>query len=263
MGLANTVWRRYPAGMHTPASKDVPVSIELERGLNEFCGSMSTALGTQLTAVLLYGSVAKGDYVAGKSDVNLLVVLAESSIDALDRLLPVVEQVRLKWPVALMILTESDLDDAADVFSVKFLDIQRHHRVLFGRDVAPEFKVTPERLRRQCSRQLMNLQLRLRQFYLQRGRRPELVESTLTDVLSPFLTTLGVLLELNTSVGLPTQAAAVAVSAAGQLGLDGQLLERLLRLKKGDFKPDAAELKKLYQEFMRAVEKAAVLARQR
>jgi len=238
-------------------SKETTIPTDVEQGLNEFCTSLSVACGPQLISVLLYGSVAKGEYVRGKSDVNVLLMLTESSLDGLDRLRPVIAQAQLNLPLSVMVLTKADLDDAADVFSVKFLDIQRHHRVLFGPDVAPDLNVTTERLRRQCSRELMNLQLRLRQFYLQRALRPELIEKTLTQMLSPFLTILGVLLELKTGIAPPTKAA--AASAADQLGLDRPLLEKLLGLKRGDLKPDAASLKTLYAGFMQTVQQATGL----
>jgi hypothetical protein len=50
------------------------------------------------------------------------------------------------------------------------------------------------------------------------------------------------------------------LQAAEKLGLDGEPLESALALRRGELKPDAAELKRLYDAFMRTVQQAAELA---
>ena len=46
-----------------------------EKLINEFVERIRGAAGTNLLAVILYGSAAAGDYVAEHSDLNLLCVL--------------------------------------------------------------------------------------------------------------------------------------------------------------------------------------------
>jgi predicted nucleotidyltransferase len=229
--------------------------VDVEQGLEQFCHQLRESLGGQLISVILYGGLAKGEFAPGSSDVNVMVVLTESTVSILDRLAPALEQARRDIRLSLLLLTEKDLAAAAEVFSIKFLDVQRYHRVLWGKDVASQLSVTQERLRRQCAREIMNLQLRLRQFYLQRLRRPELIEGTLKGAISSFVTTLSVLLELKTGEIGSTKAAVAA--AAGKIGLNAEVLDQLLALKRGELKPDAAGLKRLYSEFMQTVEQAA------
>src|SRR5688572_3137476 len=237
------------------ASASVLIPAQVKPGLDAFCQQAKEALGEQLVSVILYGGIVKGEFLPGRSDVNVMVVVKESTVELLDRLAPVLSQARRDIQLSLLLLTPKDLPPAADVFSTKFLDIQRYHQVLFGADAASELNVTPERLRRQCAREIMNLQLRLRQFYLQRMRRPEMIENTLKALIAPFLTTLSVLLELNTGQTAATKAA--TASSAAKLGLNAQVLDRLLALKRGEYKPDGGELKQLYAQFMETVEAAA------
>ena len=56
-----------------------------EKLINEFVERVRTAAGTNLLAVILYGSAAAGDYVSEHSDVNLLCVLGETSYRGLRR----------------------------------------------------------------------------------------------------------------------------------------------------------------------------------
>jgi hypothetical protein len=60
----------------------------------------------------------------------------------------------------------------------------------------------------------------------------------------------------------PNGKQAVAEAAARELALDGKPLRDVLALKAGDYKPDAAELKRLYGAFMSVVEKAADMVEQ-
>ncbi len=59
-----------------------------EKLINEFVERIRGAAGTNLVAVILYGSAAAGDYVADHSDVNLLCVLGETSFAAIEALAP-------------------------------------------------------------------------------------------------------------------------------------------------------------------------------
>ncbi|MGB7150166.1 MAG: nucleotidyltransferase domain-containing protein, partial [Terriglobales bacterium] len=62
-----------------------------EKLIDEFVERLRAAAGTNLQAVILYGSAAAGDYVAEHSDVNLLCVLGETSYASIAALSPVVE----------------------------------------------------------------------------------------------------------------------------------------------------------------------------
>jgi hypothetical protein len=155
-----------------------------------------------------------------------------------------------------MVLSESDLDRLASAFPIKFLDIQQSHRLLWGRDVFTGLRIGKEHLRLRCEQELQNLMLRLRQFYLQRGQRPELIEATLSRTISGFLTSLRGLLIVKTGKA-PATKEEIMEAAARELGLDEKPLRDILALKTGQSKPDATELKRLYDSFMATVQKAA------
>jgi predicted nucleotidyltransferase len=242
--------------MNLSIPTDLPV--EVRTALETLCQSFSQSLPNQITSILLYGGLAKGEFHPATSDVNVLVVLPAIELSTLDRIAPPIEQARLAIRLNVMVLTEGDLTDSAEVFPTKFLDIQRHHRVLCGRDIAAAFHVPKDRLRRQCARELVNLNLRLRAFYLDRRHRPELIEGTLRRSISTLLINLGLLIELKTGASSTTKAA--TIDAAAKLGFDPKALETFLNLKLGILKPSPAELKELYNTFMKLVQQAVDLA---
>ena len=237
-----------------------PLPFAVQAGLDGFVGQLRATFGAELLSVVLYGGLAKGEFVPDRSDVNVLVLLARLDVATLDRAAPLLQNAARDLDVDALLLTPDDLARSAAVFPVKFQDIQRHHRVLWGQPVLAGLRVTREHLRLRCAQELKNLLLRSRRYYVERCLRPELVERTLTQSLSTLLINLGVLFELKTGATLPNKAAVVGV--ASQLGADETLLQQLLALKRGELRPDAAELKRLYDAFLRAVEHAVVLADQ-
>jgi predicted nucleotidyltransferase len=56
---------------------------ELEGQLQAVVDSLSRVYHRQLVSVLLYGSAARGDFIAGRSDVNLLVILQSVKLEDL------------------------------------------------------------------------------------------------------------------------------------------------------------------------------------
>lgn len=224
--------------------------------LERFSSQLSDTLGEQLISVILYGGLAKGEYAGRSSNVNIMLVLNSVTVETLDKVASPVRQGKRDFGLAVMALTENDLRRSTDVFPIKFLDMQRHHRVLWGKDVLTDLHIATDHLRLRCEQEIKNLLVRLRGFYLQRAQHSELVESTLTAAISSFLSSLSALLILKTGQA-PTDKKAIVAAGARELGLDSKPLQETLALKSGEYKPNAAELKQLYGAFMSTVERAA------
>jgi hypothetical protein len=158
-----------------------------------------------------------------------------------------------------MILSESDLHSSTDVFPIKFLDMQRHHCLLLGRDPFTNLTIARDHLRLRCEQEIKNLLLRLRQYYLLRSHRSDLIESLLANTISAFITSLSALLILRTGAA-PVKERDIAIAAAREIDADGALLVKLLDLRAGDFRPEAGELKDLYNGYMTIAQKAAEIA---
>ena len=229
----------------------------VQEGQARLCAQLVEALGDRLVSVILYGGLAKGEYTPDTSDVNVMIVLDAVNVAALDKAAPIIQGGVRDFRLAPLLLCESDLRRSADVFPVKFLDMQRHHRVLWGKDILVDLIIARDHIRLRCAQEITNLELRLRQFYLRRAHRPELIESTLTRAISSFLTSLNTLAELKT--GQAATSKPEIIEAAEGIGLDAQALREVFALKRGRLKPDTDELKQLYGRFMMTVQQAAAL----
>ena len=189
---------------------------------------------------------------------NVLLVFRSVNLDILDQVAPLIRQGVLEFRLTAMLVTEADLRDSADVFPIKFQDMQRHHRVLWGEDPFPKVSIAREHVRLRCEQELRNLSLRLRQSYIQRNDRPDLLQIALNRAVSSLLVNLGVLMELKT--GRLAESKQDALANAAQLGIPSEPLRQAWALKCGEFKPASDDLRKLFGSFMEAVQKSADFA---
>ena len=92
------------------------------KGLNRVCTKLHEALGDQLISVILYGGLVKGEYSPRNSDVNVLLVLKEVTVEELDKATAPVQWGMREFGLAVMVVTENGLHGFTDVFPIKFLD---------------------------------------------------------------------------------------------------------------------------------------------
>jgi hypothetical protein len=110
------------------------LSNETQKLLQTYVKEVNAAFGDQLEGLLLYGSAVRGEFLKGRSNLNILLLV--SSYDS-----AVLKQYSLlhrRWSqeqiVVPLFLTEEELRMSAAVFPLEFLEIQEQHRVLDGRD---------------------------------------------------------------------------------------------------------------------------------
>jgi predicted nucleotidyltransferase len=134
-----------------------------EKQINEFVGKMQQAAGTNLESIILFGSAASGEYETDYSNINLLVVLKDTSFPSLIALAPVVESWMQQRRPAPMLITVDELERSADVFSIELLDMKRQHRVLHGTDVVASLQIPMVLHRAQLEYELREKLILLRQ----------------------------------------------------------------------------------------------------
>jgi hypothetical protein len=135
---------------------------EIERVLAEVVRGLQAASGDNLLGVALYGSLVKGRYAPGVSDVNLLVVVADAGLTALLPLAPILTGAFRQAQVVGFVATPADLGAAARLYPAKILDLQLFHRRLHGDLHLADLVIDARELRYRTAQELKNMQLRLR-----------------------------------------------------------------------------------------------------
>jgi len=131
--------------------------------IDEFVKRIREAAGPNIEGIILFGSGVAGEFHPGLSDVNLLCVLRDGSYAALQALAPVAKWWdRQKQPPPLC-MTRLELERSTDVFTIELLDIQEHHRVLFGDDVVQGLRISMHVHRVQVEYELREKLILLRQ----------------------------------------------------------------------------------------------------
>ena len=113
----------------------------MDKLLAQLVERLQKAYGERLVSVVLYGSAAAGDHQAKFSDYNILCVLSEITPRELGAGEDIFRWWREQCSPAPLLLTEHEVATSTDCFAIEFLDIQRQHRLLFGKDVITSLKV--------------------------------------------------------------------------------------------------------------------------
>jgi hypothetical protein len=214
--------------------------------------------GEELVSAALYGSLASGEYVPGRSDVNLLLVVRDARPPALERAGPALRAAAGRLRLNPFITTPEEMRASADVFPIKFLQMREHGELLFGSDALGRLEISPAHLRLRCEQELRNSLLRVRHLLLLQPPHPRNRQRLLAEAARPFLTSLQVLLSLRR--GTMPAAAELPALAVEALGADADLFRRLLALRDPDVSLGEAELRELAERFAATQSAACALA---
>ena len=116
---------------------------------------LSSALGTNVECIALYGSAAGEEFSPEHSDVNLVIVLKQVNFADLELIGETLaaqtsRELRVATP---LVVAASFLTDARDSFPMELSDIARRHRILAGQDILAGISVDRERLREEAERE--------------------------------------------------------------------------------------------------------------
>lgn len=185
----------------------------ISRALTSFVKAASQAFGDDLRAVVLYGSAAEGK-LRVTSDVNVLVVLSAFEQGKADQLREPLRLAHAAVRLTAMFLLESEVSPAAEAFAVKFADIARRRRVLYGSDPFAGLTISRRAEIIRLKQTLLNLTLRLREAYVSRSLREEQLIVVIADAAGPLRSCAAALLELEGSSADSPKAALERVAAS-------------------------------------------------
>ena len=135
--------------------------------LDRLTSELKKTLGKNLKAIILYGSSVRGDFIPGRSDVNLMLVLNEVELDSLRKLGAVMRKYRRKGFAVPVVADEFYLQSSLDVFPLEWEEIKRHHKLIYGEDLLSGINIQQEHLRLQLEREFKQNLLWLRELMIE------------------------------------------------------------------------------------------------
>jgi len=229
---------------------------EIRAAIARLSDDLAHAAGTNLVGLILYGGLARGRYRPGKSDINLVVLLNDTSTAALDLVAPLLRAAWRAWRVEPFIIKPAEAARLSVTFPTKLLDISQHHIVLVGANPFADIQVSREQVRLRIEQSLRNSELRLRRRYLSIFDDRSSLATTLADTAASLKVEFAALLQLvNQDMPSESTSAAVLQVAAEAFDLDRETLARIAALRREADPSD--DLPGLYNRTLAAIARAA------
>ncbi len=222
------------------------------RVVDAFLTEADASVGPGYSAIL-YGSAARGDYIPGRSNINLMLVIDQITSQVLRSL----GRGFIAWRKAgrepPLVLSRAEWDRASDAFPIEITDMRTAYKVLRGADPLQGVRVDPADLRKALEREFRGKLLRLRQGYATYAPDPGALGSLGLQSAATILVLLrGVLSLLGRTVSHDSLELAAAAAAA--IGFEGEHLLHVVRHRVDrEWRCEAPE----FENYMEAVEHTA------
>lgn len=231
--------------------------------LESFVEKLKRAHGSNLLSIILYGSAAGKDFQEKFSDINLMVVLKDLSLEEMARSAKLCQKWPQGWlgprnPLPLLVDPEY-LKTSCDVFPLEFLDMKENHRILFGQDLFTNMQISTEHLRLECESELKGKILSLSQGFLNiypsKRRTKKMMLATSSSLFAIFRGFLRLLKE-----PVPQTKREVLKKLNEKKHFDTAIFEKILDLREGKYKLKRKEILPWMAEYLTTLRKIARVA---
>jgi predicted nucleotidyltransferase len=223
-----------------------PLPAQTEELLADLVLAAKRCFADDLRSVILFGSGAEGQLRA-TSDLNLLFVLKHFDQAQVDKFREPLRLAQVAGRARTMFLLESELSAAGEAFAVKFDDIGRRRRVLYGDDVIAGLVSSRAARKQRLNQILLNLSLRLRERYASLSLREEQLVAVITDAAGPLRSAAATLLDLEGKPASTPRAALEAVAGAMKGSGCKEALARLSAARESGSLPPGTAAETMFQ----------------
>ncbi|MDF0644390.1 MAG: hypothetical protein P0111_10185 [Nitrospira sp.] len=225
---------------------------DTQRIVQSYAKDVKQAFGERVEGLLIYGSAVRGEFLPGRSNLNMLLLMTSYDAAMLRAYAPLHKRWSKEQIVVPLFLAEQELNGLSALFPLEFLEIQDCHRVLGGRDPFVGYHINRDRLGDQVLQGFVGHVLRLRQRFAEAGGADDavtiLLPLSVTSVI-PLLRGLQRLLNRPVS----THSDAAISDMAEHFKIDLQGLRDALALKRGQITPGRSEVPRLFDRYLHAV----------
>jgi len=216
---------------------------------DEFKDDYITIFGDDLVSVILYGSGARGEYIAKKSDINFLIVLNDNGMEYLNDSIDLVAKWEKRRVPVPLFLSEDYIKSSLDAFPLEFFNIRLAYSVAYGKDVLKDLNIEKGNLRLQCERELKAKLLLLRRSFLQANGEVRLLTGLVKQSFSAFISIFNALLYLKGNE-IPGEYLSIIKEMSENYDINRDLFKDLSQIKKEEKKFTKDEIKKIVWEYI-------------
>jgi predicted nucleotidyltransferase len=238
---------------------------QAQRTLDSYLRDATKTLGSEISAMILYGSLARGDYLQDRSNINILMVFDHLTMNIMERCTKLNRRWSKERILAPLMFTRDEMNRFLETFPLEFYDIHDHHIVLAGRDPFLEIHIEGRNLLSECEREIRGNLLRVRQQFVEARGNSEGIHALLPISLTTLIPCLrGVYRLLGQSPkGTPD---AILERMTANLNLDPGAFQEVWLLKRGQSTPGKHDFPNLLDRYLGALgalaERVEVLAQE-
>jgi len=231
---------------------------EIRKKVHKYLKELLKLYSDNIVSIFIYGSATGKNYIPGKSDVNMAVILKNLRFSDLKKSLKLVSWGISKKIAAPLMLTIKHMQTSTDVFPVEFLEMKDNYCLLYGQDLLKDLPVEESNIRLQCEQQLKGKLIRIREGYLEIGLRKKGMDALLKESLNSLFPIFRGLLRLRTAQAPPTDKEKIINSLSKNFGTDPTVFLAILRDKKDDNKIDSQDVEPFFEKYVQEIQKLAI-----
>ena len=220
--------------------------------LQDFVNGAKDIYHEGLISVILYGSAASGEFSALHSNINLALILSDTSLSNLSKIAPLLKKSKFRL-LKTIFFTEGYILTSADVFPVEFLDMKENHKILYGRDLLSNLQIDVRNLRFQCEQELKSKIINIKRAYLDHIDSPNL-DRMLMKFFTSSLHILRNVLRLKSGRAIYRKEE-ILNEAAGEFNIDISTMKKILDAKLANKRLPGKQASGLFISFVDILEK--------
>jgi len=232
------------AGLTVPAG--------VQRGVGEFIDEVLALYKQDLLSIFGFGSAVTGDYEAGESDVNLMVVHESLDIEDLDKVGALSRRWLRKQMLAPRFLSKRNFDDYIRHFQVDVLAMRHAAAVLWGQDLLSAAQMRPAELRWQSAYEIKAMRLRIKQQFWRVADDPAAMRRVLIQRFTSLTHLMRAALALRAH-DAPARRREVIAAAVTHLGINPAFTQSMAAMREQRTKPDRETLVALFGDLLDAI----------
>ena len=220
--------------------------------LHAYLRDVKKILKDDVDAMILYGSLARGDYLEGRSNINILMVFEALTLDIMKRCTSLHRRWSKERIVTPLMFSVKELGQYIETFPLEFLEIRDQYLLLAGKDPFLGLQSRSQNIRKECEREIRSNLLRVRQQFVESQGNPEGIHALLPISLTTLIPCLRGLYRLlgQSPQGTPD---AILDRMPSALDLDPGAFHEVWLLKRGQSTPGKHDFPNLLDRYLGAL----------
>lgn len=226
---------------------------DLNATIESIAAQIERAAGDNLAALVVRGSAARGDHDGKRSDVNLVLILKDTSATSLRPLGEVVAKWVKSGQPPPVIFSERGWRDSTDVFPIELEDMREAHRLLRGDDPFDGMTTKSEHIRHELEREARGKLVQLRAEYVAVASNGKWLGGLLLSSAKTFFVLFRALVRSG-GQDVPQSNRELVAATAEVVGFDAGAMDWVLARLSGDKRPDLTAHDAVATRYLEAIE---------